>query len=224
MLGQDVMGLMLGQDARAGSRGRVSWRGCRGRMRGEDAETVCRARGAGIEFLIGLSRAVPLVLPAGAVRREAAGGAQDADPHPRGGRNSRDSRPVPVLPPSSARLGAARAALPASASGMKESSLPGTSLQRACRLLVAFCALHLSATLLYYLAGSALGPPGSPEPPPRRPPPANLSLPFSRPPLPPAGRPRPPFAGSSSSLCPEPSPLLGECRPVGVWVVVLGFF
>ncbi|NXX18341.1 B4GT1 galactosyltransferase, partial [Podargus strigoides] len=42
---------------------------------------------------------------------------------------------------------------------MKEPSLPGTSLQRACRLLVAFCALHLSATLLYYLAGSALGPP-----------------------------------------------------------------
>ncbi|XP_014814697.1 PREDICTED: beta-1,4-galactosyltransferase 1-like [Calidris pugnax] len=42
---------------------------------------------------------------------------------------------------------------------MMEPSLPGTSLQRACRLLVAFCALHLSAPLLYSLAGSALGPP-----------------------------------------------------------------
>ncbi|XP_074669569.1 beta-1,4-galactosyltransferase 1 isoform X2 [Strix aluco] len=94
---------------------------------------------------------------------------------------------------------------------MKEPSLPGTSLQRACRLLVAFCALHLSATLLYYLAGSALGPPGSPEPPPRRPPPANLSLPLSRPPPPPAAaRPRPPPASSPPppGPCPEPSPLL----------------
>ncbi|XP_054034714.1 LOW QUALITY PROTEIN: beta-1,4-galactosyltransferase 1 [Dryobates pubescens] len=108
-------------------------------------------------------------------------------------------------------------ALPGGASGLKESSLPGTSLQRACRLLVAFCALHLSATLLYYLAGSALGPPGNPEPPPRRLPPANLSLPFSRPPLPSAARPRPRFVGSSSGLCPEPSPLLGVCpRGAGV--------
>ncbi|NWQ78895.1 B4GT1 galactosyltransferase, partial [Columbina picui] len=76
---------------------------------------------------------------------------------------------------------------------MKESSLPGTSLQRACRFLVAFCALHLSATLLYYLAGNALGRTGNPDPPPRRPPPSNLSLsPAARPP----------------GLCPEPSPLL----------------
>ncbi|XP_041254300.1 beta-1,4-galactosyltransferase 1 isoform X2 [Onychostruthus taczanowskii] len=95
---------------------------------------------------------------------------------------------------------------------MKEPSLPGTSLQRACRLLVAFCALHLSATLLYYLAGSALGPPGSPEPPPRRPPPANLSLPLSRP-SPPAARARSPPAQPPPGPCPEPSPLLGECRP-----------
>ncbi|KAJ7423151.1 Beta-1,4-galactosyltransferase 1 [Willisornis vidua] len=90
---------------------------------------------------------------------------------------------------------------------MKEPSLPGTSLQRACRLLVAFCALHLSVTLLYYLAGSALRPPGSPEPPPRRPPPANLSLPLSHPP-PPATRARPPPAQPPPGPCPEPSPLL----------------
>ncbi|NXT27724.1 B4GT1 galactosyltransferase, partial [Syrrhaptes paradoxus] len=89
---------------------------------------------------------------------------------------------------------------------MKEPSLPGTSLQRACRLLVAFCALHLSATLLYYLAGSALRPPGSPEPPPR-PPPANLSLPLSRPP-PPVARLRPPPVSGPPGPCPEPSPLL----------------
>lgn len=98
---------------------------------------------------------------------------------------------------------------------MKELSLPGTSLQRACRLLVAFCALHLSATLLYYLAGSALGPPGSPEPPPRRPLPANLSLPLSRP-SPPAARARSPPPEPAPGPCPEPSPLLGECRPGGV--------
>ncbi|NP_990533.1 beta-1,4-galactosyltransferase 1 [Gallus gallus] len=100
---------------------------------------------------------------------------------------------------------------------MKEPALPGTSLQRACRLLVAFCALHLSATLLYYLAGSSLTPPRSPEPPPRRPPPANLSLPPSRPPPPPAARPRPgPVSAqprnlpdsAPSGLCPDPSPLL----------------
>ncbi|XP_066194710.1 beta-1,4-galactosyltransferase 1 isoform X4 [Sylvia atricapilla] len=91
---------------------------------------------------------------------------------------------------------------------MKEPSLPGTSLQRACRLLVAFCALHLSATLLYYLAGSALGPPGSPEPPPRRPLPANLSLPLSRP-SPPGARARsPPAEPPPPGPCPEPSPLL----------------
>uniref|UniRef100_A0A8C9EKQ5 Beta-1,4-galactosyltransferase n=1 Tax=Pavo cristatus TaxID=9049 RepID=A0A8C9EKQ5_PAVCR len=98
---------------------------------------------------------------------------------------------------------------------MKEPALPGTSLQRACRLLVAFCALHLSATLLYYLAGSSLTPPRSPEPPPRRPPPANLSLPPSRPPPPPAARPRSVSAqprtrqdSAPPGLCPDPSPLL----------------
>lgn len=102
---------------------------------------------------------------------------------------------------------------------MKEPALPGTSLQRACRLLVAFCALHLSATLLYYLAGSSLAPPRSPEPPPRRPPPANLSLPPSHPPQL-AARPRPVSAQSDTrpdsaapGPCPDPSPLLGECRP-----------
>uniref|UniRef100_A0A8D0GRR2 Beta-1,4-galactosyltransferase n=1 Tax=Sphenodon punctatus TaxID=8508 RepID=A0A8D0GRR2_SPHPU len=44
--------------------------------------------------------------------------------------------------------------------------LPGTSLQKACRLLVLFCALHLSATLFYYLAGTSLSPQRSLEPPP----------------------------------------------------------
>lgn len=34
--------------------------------------------------------------------------------------------------------------------------MPGASLQRACRLLVAVCALHLGITLVYYLAGSDL--------------------------------------------------------------------
>nr|XP_048705703.1 beta-1,4-galactosyltransferase 1 [Caretta caretta] len=80
-------------------------------------------------------------------------------------------------------------------------ALPGTSLQRTCRLLVFFCALHLSATLLYYLAGSsALRPPRSPEPParspgppPRSPGPANRSR----------AQPGPP------PDCPDPSPLLG---------------
>lgn len=36
------------------------------------------------------------------------------------------------------------------------SAMPGASLQRACRLLVAVCALHLGITLVYYLAGSDL--------------------------------------------------------------------
>lgn len=135
------------------------------------------------------------------------------------GRPRRAEPPPPPprpRPPSAARSGAGGA--PRQRSGMKEPSLPGTSLQRACRLLVAFCALHLSATLLYYLAGSALGPPGSPEPPPRRPPPANLSLPLSRP-SPPAARARSPPAEPPPppGPCPEPSPLLGECRPGRVW-------
>lgn len=36
---------------------------------------------------------------------------------------------------------------------LQGSILPGASLQRACRLLVLFCALHLSVTLLYYMFG-----------------------------------------------------------------------
>ncbi|XP_044538960.1 beta-1,4-galactosyltransferase 1-like, partial [Gracilinanus agilis] len=32
-------------------------------------------------------------------------------------------------------------------------AMPGKSLQKACRLLVVFCALHLLVTLLYYLSG-----------------------------------------------------------------------
>ncbi|XP_063312036.1 beta-1,4-galactosyltransferase 1 [Pelobates fuscus] len=35
-------------------------------------------------------------------------------------------------------------------------ALPGTSLQRACRLLVLLCALHLSVTLVYYVSGGEL--------------------------------------------------------------------
>ncbi|XP_013931643.1 PREDICTED: beta-1,4-galactosyltransferase 1 [Thamnophis sirtalis] len=45
--------------------------------------------------------------------------------------------------------------------------LPGASLQKACRLLVVFCALHLSAVLFYYLRGNTLGYQRTPEPPPR---------------------------------------------------------
>nr|XP_020019446.1 beta-1,4-galactosyltransferase 1-like [Castor canadensis] len=35
-------------------------------------------------------------------------------------------------------------------------AMPGATLQRACRLLVAVCALHLGVTLVYYLAGRDL--------------------------------------------------------------------
>lgn len=35
-------------------------------------------------------------------------------------------------------------------------AMPGASLQRACRLLVAVCALHLGVTLVYYLSGRDL--------------------------------------------------------------------
>ncbi|XP_006887153.1 PREDICTED: beta-1,4-galactosyltransferase 1-like [Elephantulus edwardii] len=35
-------------------------------------------------------------------------------------------------------------------------AMPGASLQRACRLLVAICALHLRVTLVYYLSGREL--------------------------------------------------------------------
>ncbi|XP_077332389.1 beta-1,4-galactosyltransferase 1 [Lithobates pipiens] len=35
--------------------------------------------------------------------------------------------------------------------------LPGTSLQKACKLLVVFCALHLTVTLFYYVSGGDLG-------------------------------------------------------------------
>lgn len=34
--------------------------------------------------------------------------------------------------------------------------LPGTSLQKACKLLVFFCALHLTVTLVYYVSGGEL--------------------------------------------------------------------
>ncbi|XP_019410558.1 PREDICTED: beta-1,4-galactosyltransferase 1 [Crocodylus porosus] len=76
-------------------------------------------------------------------------------------------------------------------------ALPGTSLQKACRLLVAFCALHLTLTLLYYLAGGALHP-ESPLRSPRPGAPANLS------------QPEPPRPHSAQPLrdCPAVSPLL----------------
>lgn len=35
-------------------------------------------------------------------------------------------------------------------------AMPGATLQRACRLLVAVCALHLGLTLVYYLSGRDL--------------------------------------------------------------------
>lgn len=35
-------------------------------------------------------------------------------------------------------------------------AMPGATLQRACRLLVAVCALHLGVTLVYYLSGRDL--------------------------------------------------------------------
>ncbi|XP_008114833.1 beta-1,4-galactosyltransferase 1 isoform X1 [Anolis carolinensis] len=75
--------------------------------------------------------------------------------------------------------------------------LPGASLQKACRLLVLFCLLHLLAVLFYYLAGSALGPQGSPEqPPPRR----GASIAAL-------------FPGNASAPCPDPSPrLIGPLR------------
>ncbi|XP_074850583.1 beta-1,4-galactosyltransferase 1 isoform X3 [Carettochelys insculpta] len=70
-------------------------------------------------------------------------------------------------------------------------ALPGTGLQRACRLLVLLCALHLSATLLYYLAGGA----GAGARPAARSPPGP----------PPAARSPP---GPPPPDCPDPSPLL----------------
>ncbi|XP_070598286.1 beta-1,4-galactosyltransferase 1 [Erythrolamprus reginae] len=74
--------------------------------------------------------------------------------------------------------------------------LPGASLQKACRLLVVFCALHLSAVLFYYLRGNTLGHQRSPEPPPRSQMvvflPANVSKPKPKP----------------VADCPDPSPLL----------------
>uniref|UniRef100_A0A8C3X6J8 Beta-1,4-galactosyltransferase n=1 Tax=Catagonus wagneri TaxID=51154 RepID=A0A8C3X6J8_9CETA len=40
--------------------------------------------------------------------------------------------------------------------GGSAATMPGASLQRACRLLVAICALHLGVTLVYYLTGRDL--------------------------------------------------------------------
>ncbi|MEE6522885.1 hypothetical protein FKM82_021535 [Ascaphus truei] len=36
--------------------------------------------------------------------------------------------------------------------GSVVAALPGASLQKACRFLVVFCALHLSITLIYYVS------------------------------------------------------------------------
>lgn len=79
--------------------------------------------------------------------------------------------------------------------------LPGASLQKACRLLVVFCALHLSAVLFYYLRGNTLGHQRSPEPPPR-------SQTFGRresEALLPAN------VSKLAADCPDPSPLLCKC-------------
>lgn len=79
--------------------------------------------------------------------------------------------------------------------------LPGASLQKACRLLVVFCALHLSAVLFYYLKGNTLSRQRSPEPPPRsqtfgrRVTETVLSGNISKP----------------AADCPDPSPLLSKC-------------
>ncbi|KAL8202845.1 UNVERIFIED_CONTAM: hypothetical protein K2H54_027045 [Gekko kuhli] len=80
---------------------------------------------------------------------------------------------------------------------MKE--LPGAWLQKACRLLVVFCVLHLSAVLFYYyLAGSSTRSlQGNPEPSPRGlAPQRREETPTLRP------------ANVSSKQCPDPSPLL----------------
>lgn len=96
-------------------------------------------------------------------------------------------------------------------------AMPGASLQRACRLLVAVCALHLGVTLVYYLAGRDLSllprligvptpvqgssaaasgqPPGEPRPGgPRPPPPSDASA-----------QPRP-GRDSSPGVYPDPGP------------------
>uniref|UniRef100_A0A8C5T313 Galactosyltransferase N-terminal domain-containing protein n=1 Tax=Laticauda laticaudata TaxID=8630 RepID=A0A8C5T313_LATLA len=79
--------------------------------------------------------------------------------------------------------------------------LPGSSLQKACRLLVVFCALHLSAVLFYYLRGNTVAQGRSPEPPPR-------SQTFGR-------RESESLLPTNSSKpvadCPDPSPLLRKC-------------
>lgn len=75
--------------------------------------------------------------------------------------------------------------------------LPGASLQKACRLIVLFCFLHLSVVFLYYFAGSTLNLQWKPDPAPRvlAPPhrePLALKTNFSK----------------ADADCPDPSPLL----------------
>lgn len=79
--------------------------------------------------------------------------------------------------------------------------LPGASLQKACRLLVVFCALHLSAVLFYYLRGNALVQQRSPEPPPRS---QTFGRRESEPHL-------PANVSKPAADCPDPSPLLCKC-------------
>ncbi|XP_060092970.1 beta-1,4-galactosyltransferase 1 [Heteronotia binoei] len=79
---------------------------------------------------------------------------------------------------------------------MKE--LPGASLQKACRLLVVFCVLHLSAVLFYYLAGNKGILQGNPEPSPR-----GMAGPLWRETTPTLIPDR-----VSKEPCPDPSPLL----------------
>ncbi|XP_066470320.1 beta-1,4-galactosyltransferase 1 [Tiliqua scincoides] len=83
---------------------------------------------------------------------------------------------------------------------MKE--LPGASLQKACRLLVLFCFLHLSVVFLYYFAGNRFNLQWNPEPAAAAPP---------RGPAPPHREPLGLKSGNLSKPdadCPDPSPLL----------------
>lgn len=88
---------------------------------------------------------------------------------------------------------------------MKE--LPGASLLKACRLLVAFCLLHLLAVVFYYLAGSTLSLRGGSPPEPSARGPATAAA-AAHPLLPRAPHGRPANASRTAADCPEPSPLL----------------
>lgn len=78
-------------------------------------------------------------------------------------------------------------------------AMPGASLQRACRLLVAVCALHLGVTLVYYLSGRDL---------------SRLPYLVGGPPPPQAGPNANAAAGQPSGAAPPlPSPADATARP-----------